>query len=95
MYSEEIIQHVNSDHLQSQSSAYSRFEVDKEALCNTLHLSEYVKATGNIKGHKLKETAAQLTLHSNTSECPMGRVMLYVNRNGVKHCLRFAFSMPK
>ena len=65
------------------------FEIDTGASCNILPLSDYVKATGDSKGTKLKKTATRLTMHNNTSECPMGRVMLYVSRNGIKHHLRF------
>ena len=41
------------------------FEIDTGASCNILPLSDYVKATGDTKGHKLKKTATCLTMHNN------------------------------
>ena len=65
------------------------FEIDTGASCNIVPFSEYVKATGDKRGHKIRKTATRLTMHNNTTEQPMGRVMLYVSRNSVRHHLRF------
>ena len=65
------------------------FEIDTGASCNILPLSECVKATGDKSGLDIKQTNTRLTMHNNTSECPLGRVMLSVSRNGRKHRLRF------
>ena len=65
------------------------FEIDAGASCNILPLSEYVKATGDQKDSDIKQVKTCLTMHNNTSEHPLGKVMLYVSRNGLKHHLRF------
>ena len=41
------------------------------------------------KGRRIMKTATCLTMHNNTTEHPMGRIMLYVSRNNVRHHLRF------
>ena len=65
------------------------FEIDTGASCNILPFSEYVKATGDKSGSDIKQGKTRLTMHNNTSEHPLGKVMLYVSRNGLKHHLRF------
>ena len=50
---------------------------------------EYVKATGDQSGSDIKQGKTRLTMHNNTTEHPLGKVMLYVSRNGLKHYLRF------
>ena len=65
------------------------FEIDTWASCNILPLSEYVKATGDKNGLDIKQSNACLTMHKNTSERPLGRVMLSVSHNDQKYRLRF------
>ena len=48
-----------------------------------------MKATGDKSGSDIKQGKTRLTMHNNTSEHPLGKVMLYVSRNGLKHHLRF------
>lgn len=56
-----------------------------------LLFSEYVKAgyTGDKSGSDIKKGKIRLTMHNNTSEYPLGKVMLYVSCNGFKHHLQF------
>ena len=65
------------------------FKVDTGASCNVLLLHDYVRSTGDKKGLRLKKTISRLTMHNNSCEYPLGRVMLPVTRIGTTHCLRF------
>ena len=62
------------------------FKVDTGASCNVLLLRDYVRSTGDKKGLK---TTSRLTMHNNSCEYPLGKVMLPVTRSGTTHCLRF------
>ena len=48
-----------------------------------------MRSTGDKKGLNLKKTTTRLTMHNNSCEYPLGRVMLPVTRSGTTHCLRF------
>ena len=54
------------------------FELDTGASCNILLLAEYVKATGDMLGQHFQESRICLTMHNNTCERPIGKVMLLV-----------------
>ena len=65
------------------------FELDTGASCNILPLANYVKATDDEPGQYIQKTKTRLTMHNNTSERSMGKVMLFVERSGHNHRLCF------
>ena len=48
-----------------------------------------MKAIGDKSGQHIQETKTRLTMHNNTSERLMGKVMLFVERSGHNHRLCF------
>ena len=65
------------------------FEIDTGASCNVLPFLDYVMATGDILGRQMQATRARLTMHNNTREAPIGKVMLFVERKGHRHKVHF------
>ena len=65
------------------------FEIDTGASCNILPFSDYTRATGDKQGIQIRPTRTTLTMHNNSKAVPMGKVMLYVERGGNSHYLRF------
>ena len=63
------------------------FELDTGASCNMLPYEDYVKATGDKLGHSIRKTKTHLTMHNNTSERPVGKVILTVRRSSHSHQL--------
>ena len=65
------------------------FEIDTEASCNILPLTDYIKATGDRQGTFISSTQAQLIMHNNTRATPVGKVMLHMEQGGNTHLLHF------
>ena len=65
------------------------FEVDTGASCNVLPFLDYVMVTGDLLGRQMQATRAHLTMHNDTREAPIGKVILLAERNG--HRLKVHF----